>query len=205
MLAVLTATTIALGLPAGTRLPGGEPERPPVSTISHPTPPSRDASIAPSPDSTQPDVVHPTSITIPFLDVRADVIPVGISDNAEMEVPADIRDVGWYLPTAPLSLTSGSTVLVGHRDGKNDPNGVFRHLDDLDPGHRVFITDSQGTTREFRVRSVTSVTDADFTRKAPQLFVSDGPPRVILLTCGGAYVRDKGGYQSTIVVIAAPQ
>ena len=205
VLAALAATTIALGLLAGTRLPGEGPERPvttapPLSSTPAPPEPPTPLALAPAPAP-----VVPAEVSIPHLGINADVIPVGITADAEMQVPEDIRDIGWYVPTAPESFDAGSTVLVGHRDGATDPNGVFRKLGTLDPGRRIRITDSRGQAHVYRVRSVTSVPDAEFTRRARELFVSEGDPRLVLLTCGGAYVRAKGGYQSTVIVIATPE
>lgn len=202
VLAVLAAITIALGLPAGTRLPGGEPERP---FAPAPTSVSAPAASAASPIPSAPEQpIVPARVSIPHLDIDADVIPVGITADAAMEVPTDIRDVGWYTPTAPGSFETGSTVLVGHRDGVGDPNGVFRYLEGLEPGRRVRITDTLGATYDFRVQSTISVPDNEFSLKAPALFTSEGPARLVLLTCGGEYVRSMGGYQSTVIVIATP-
>jgi hypothetical protein len=55
------------------------------------------------------------------------------------------------------------------------------------------------------VESVTALPDAEFTDRARELFLSEGVSRLVLLTCGGEYVRDEGGYQSTIVVVATPK
>lgn len=209
------AVTIALGLPAGTRLPGGgsewplhsgresssteTPSRSPIAPIPRASPPP-----SPIPDATAVDPIVPVRLRIPSLDVTAEIIPVGIEASREMEVPADIHDVGWYVPTAPGTFDFGSTVLVGHRDGASDPNGVFRELGTLDVGNTLRVVDASGGKHDFRVESVTSMADATFTKRAPQLFVSFGHPRLILLTCGGTYIRDQGGYQSTVVVIATP-
>ena len=36
------------------------------------------------------------------------------------------------------------------------------------------------------------------------LFARTGPGRLQIVTCGGSYLPDKGGYQENIVVTAAP-
>ena len=35
-----------------------------------------------------------------------------------------------------------------------------------------------------------------------ELFAIDGPPRLTLISCGGYYDKDNGGYQENIVVTA---
>lgn len=199
VLAAVVATTIALGLPAGTRLPGGESERPVVFDYIAPAPTS---AATPAPREAGP---VPVRLTIPHIDVTAEIIPVGLEPNSVMEVPPDIRDVGWYFPTAPLTLDSGSTVLVGHRDGTRDPNGVFRNLEELEPGRVIRVMDSTGALHAFRVESVTALPDAVFAERASEFFLSSGGSRLVLLTCGGEYVRDADGYQSTVVVVATPK
>ena len=37
------------------------------------------------------------------------------------------------------------------------------------------------------------------------LFARTGPGRLQIVTCGGSYLPDKGGYQENIVVTAAPR
>jgi hypothetical protein len=37
-----------------------------------------------------------------------------------------------------------------------------------------------------------------------RLFDQSGPPRVVLVTCGGEYRRDAGGWDSNVVVTFTP-
>jgi hypothetical protein len=37
-----------------------------------------------------------------------------------------------------------------------------------------------------------------------ELFAVDGPPRLTLISCGGYYDKDNGGYQDNVVVTAVP-
>jgi hypothetical protein len=37
-----------------------------------------------------------------------------------------------------------------------------------------------------------------------RLFAREGPPRLVLVTCGGEFVPERGGYESNVVVVAEP-
>lgn len=144
----------------------------------------------------------PTRISIPALDVDADVLQVGMADDITMEVPEDISIVGWFMHSAFPGADEGSSVFVGHRDGRKDPNGVFRHLEQLDRGDLLVVWDESGQRRTYRVHSNELVSRTEFPQRAPDLFQLHGTQRIVLLTCGGSYDRAAGGYQANVVVTA---
>ena len=93
-------------------------------------------------------------------------------------------------------------MLVAHRDGVTQGKGVFYSLGALEVGDRVNVTDKAGRTLEYRVAAREYIR-----RKAlpmEELFAIDGPPRLTLISCGGAYVKSQGGYQDNIVITATP-
>ena len=55
----------------------------------------------------------------------------------------------------------------------------------------------------FEVRSVRVISK----RALPlnEIFDRDGPPRLRIVSCGGAYLPAQGGYQDNIVVTAVPR
>ena len=146
----------------------------------------------------------PRTIEIPDIDVEADITRVGMADEVTMEVPRDIRRVGWFQHSMPISRDRGSTVLVGHRDGRADPNGVFRNLEQLERGDRLQVFDDRGRRWQYRVHSIELLSHTVFAHRARELFSQFGVTRLILLTCGGEYVRADGGYQANVVVTALP-
>lgn len=146
----------------------------------------------------------PRSIAIPEIDVDADVARVGMADEVTMEIPSDIRTVGWFRLSQPLGRERGATVLVGHRDGRRDPDGVFRHLEDLDRGDQLLVWDDRGRRWQYQVHSIETLSHDRLAQRARELFSQFGVPRLILLSCGGDYVKTRGGYQANIVVTALP-
>ncbi len=169
------------------------PTLPPAS----PTP-----SASPSPSQTLYPV--PTKVRIPALDVNTKVVRVGLDKHQNMEIPEDIRIVGWYDLGVPPGADSGSAVLVAHRDGTVQGKGVFYSIGNLRPGNRIEVARADGSTLKYEVVSAELINKTGFTKEAPELFAVDGPHRLTLISCGGYYDRDNGGYQANVIVTALP-
>jgi len=142
---------------------------------------------------------EPTGLSIDALDVAgAPVRAVGVEDDGEMQIPG-VREVGWYRfgarPGEP-----GSTVLAAHiaYDGVD---GVFRHLDDLGPGDTVQVGMSDGSSVGYVVTDVTQVPKAEL---PADVWARDGEPRLVLITCGGAFDSAAGHYRDNVVASARP-
>ena len=147
-------------------------------------------------------VYAPALIQIPALDVTAPVMPVGLDAAQAIQIPEDIGSVGWYsLGVAPGSRV-GSAVIVGHRDGRVAGHGALYDLARLEPGNRILVVDTAG--RELRFAVVAREVVAKSLLPADDLFAVDGPARLTLITCGGTYDRDRGGYQANVIVTAVP-
>lgn len=195
----LSALGLVLGFLIGPLPTGQEPEAP-ASVLLTGDPPGRQVSLpdrVPYADSPQP--VH---LDIPALEVSARIQPVGMTDAVTMQVPSDISVVGWFhLGVLPVA-EAGHTVLVGHRDGESDPNGVFRNLGRVRPGDELTVRDQSGRLLHYQVREIDVLGDRQFARRAPWVFRTDGPHRLVLITCGGTFDEARGGYQANVVVVA---
>ncbi len=172
---------------------------PTPSVSSAPTP-------SPTPSPTEPAdpvmVAAPVRVAIPALDVNTKIFPVGLDKNKAIEIPEDIRYVGWYELGVPPGVDRGSAVLVAHRDGREQGRGVFYFLGDLDVGDKVVVKTSAGEELPYKVVSRESIRK----KRLPyeELFAVDGDPRLTLISCGGFYDPDNGGYQDNVVVTAVP-
>lgn len=199
--ASLLALILVLWFPAGDSHTGRElGDRSSVPALEpfiakDPTPVAASPSPAASPHL-------PVHLRIPSLDIDGPVRPVGMSDATTMEVPEDISVIGWFDRSSTPIAESGHTVVVGHRDGATDPNGVFRRLGDIQEGSAITIRDGTGRRIDYQVTHVDVLHDEVFAQTAPEIFRKDGPHRLVLLTCGGSYDADKGGYQANVVVMA---
>lgn len=145
----------------------------------------------------------PVRIRVPDAGVDAPVVITGVDERGGMAVPENIRTVGWYRFGAGPGAPAGSAVLAGHVDDRIQGRGAFYRLADLPAGSPVEITLADGTVVVYRVGAVERVPKTGL--PADRLFARDGPPRLALITCGGAFDRAKGGYTDNVVVTAAPE
>jgi sortase (surface protein transpeptidase) len=144
----------------------------------------------------------PALLTIPVLQVQAAVVPVGVTGGI-LDVPAGPAQVGWWSASALAGSTTGSVVIDGHVDSAATGPGALFHLTDLSAGDRLVVTTTSGARRSYvvtgrRVYPKTGGLPAD-------LFAIDGPPRLVLITCGGPFDRAAGSYLDNIVVFAEPE
>ena len=179
----------------------GDRHSPAASASATPTPGpgiTKDPRPVPVPVPT----ADPVRLRIPDLGIEANVIPVGVDSSNAMEIPEDIMEVGWYRFGPAPGGSSGSAVLVAHRDGRVQGHGVFYSLGALNLDDPIFVTDDTGKRLEYRVIARESIPK----KKLPidDVFATDGSPRLTLITCGGYYDRSNGGYQDNVVVTAVP-
>jgi hypothetical protein len=144
----------------------------------------------------------PVRIRVADAGVDALVVVTGVDERGDMAVPEDIRTVGWYRFGAGPGAAAGSAVLAGHVDDRIQGRGAFYRLADLPPGSPVEVTLADGTELTYRVSAVERVPKTVL--PADRLFARDGPPQLALITCGGDFDREKGGYTDNVVVTAAP-
>jgi hypothetical protein len=150
----------------------------------------------------EPLRIRPVRITVDAVDIDSSVRPVGVAKDGQMELPPDPRVLGWYrFGPAPGAATVGSAVLAGHLDSKRYGLGPLVRLREVEPGDLVEVTSSDGSTTTYRVEGVTRF---DQQALPAELFARSGEPRLRLITCGGDYDVDAGGYQQNLVVTAVP-
>jgi sortase (surface protein transpeptidase) len=144
----------------------------------------------------------PERITIPDIDVRSTVQPVGTVDRV-LQIPPKPWEVGWWEAGVGQGSDHGTTVLVAHLDSRTYGVGPFARAKDLRVGADMTLRDEPGDAQRYRVSAV----DTYLKQGLPyeELFAQTGPPRVVLVTCGGQYDRDAGGWDSNVVVTFTPE
>lgn len=174
---------------------------------------ARDVSVRPSDDLLVKDNAIPVRLVISSIGVDASVEAVGLeptetisktSNNtsaSESTVAVPGRtEAGWYSYGSSPGQ-SGATVLAGHVDFGGE-RGVFWDLDELESGTVIEVHLSDGSIAKYRTMRGT-----DFSRDnlpSAELFRETGAPALHLITCGGAFNRNLGRYESNYVVTAAP-
>lgn len=143
----------------------------------------------------------PALLTIPSIDVSSQVEPVGTVDRV-LQIPPEPWVVGWWEAGVGQGSDHGTTVLVAHLDSHTYGAGPFVRATDLEPGDRMTLRNSDGVPQRYRVAAV----DTYLKQALPyqRIFAQTGPPRVVLVTCGGDYHADAGGWDSNVVVTFTP-
>jgi len=124
-----------------------------------------------------------------------------VDDAGLMEVPEDVRTIGWYRHGAGPG-EDGSAVLSGHVDDRVQGRGAFYELATTSTGDTVEVDTGDGRTLAYRVDSVRNFGKEELPLE--EVFQRSGPPRLVLITCGGEFDRATGHYVDNIVVTAVP-
>ncbi|CAN5505877.1 hypothetical protein BH10ACT1_BH10ACT1_11650 [soil metagenome] len=152
----------------------------------------------PSPTSTAPTGIEPTRLRVPSLGIDAPIVPVGLAPDRQMEIPP-ATDVGWYR-LGPRPGDAGSAVLAAHVD-YGGRRGAFFDLAGIPVGGEVLVDGPDGT-RRFVVTIREQVAKAEV--HLERYFTAEGPERLTLITCGGAFSRSAGHYQDNLIITATP-
>lgn len=172
---------------------------PELPEITRPTASAADASSA-SNDVLQAEptpVAEPVSVQAPDAGIDTTLIPVGLDQDGEMELP-DPGTGAWY-DLGPRPGEPGPAVVIGHVDSADGPD-VFYGLSSLEAGDPVVVTDAGGERYEFTVESL-EVVEKD-ALPYEHIWAESSEPLLRLITCGGEYEPDNGGYQHNVVVYA---
>jgi LPXTG-site transpeptidase (sortase) family protein len=170
-----------------------------------PTAPSSTTGTATTPKPTTTyarKVASPRRLEIPSLGIDTKIYQVGLDKRRNVVIPEDINKVGWYRLGVPPGVDRGSAVIVGHRDGSGGRKGAFYTLGTMRPGQIVTIQTSSKKALKYRVISTRSILKKGL--PYDKYFTVTGKPKLVLISCGGYYDRNNGGYQDNIIVVAEP-
>ena len=141
----------------------------------------------------------PARIDIDALQVDVPVVPVGVQDDGQLEIP-DETEVGWYeLGARPGE--PGATVLAAHVNWHH-VDGPFVRLRQLDPGALVTLTLADGTTRTYEV--IERQQYDKLMLPTERIWTRTGAETLVLITCGGSFNAQIRHYRDNIVVYAVP-
>ena len=181
----------------------------PVSTPTATPSPRRSATLPDIPvrDATAPiapdPVVAPVAVALPTLGVDLPVLPVGVTADGQMQVPAQAEQAGWYEYGPAPGSAQGSAVIAAHVDSVASRGlGPFARLKDLAVGDAVTVRLADGSTVTYAVERVDSMPKTDVVWH--DVFTSDGPPRLVLITCGGRWQPAVRHYANNIMVQLTP-
>ena len=169
--------------------------RAPVPAVAAPAVTARPA----APSAVVP-VVPPVRLQLAGVDAPLD--PVGVEPDGAMTLPEDVDRVGWYRFGPAPGDDEGTAVLAGHVDDAEQGLGALAPLREAEVGAEVRVTDASGAVTSWRVVSRELIEKRAVPLDA--LFQRTGPPRLVLLTCGGEFLPELRSYTDNVVVVAEP-
>lgn len=138
------------------------------------------------------------SLEAPTIGVDAELVAVGFVESGryagQMEVPTDVQEIGWYEYGGFFG--EGNTVLAGHISRPSE-RGVFYDLKDLELGDPVTVT-SMFASMTYTVTRVAAYPKTEF--PAEEVFIGDGTPALVLVTCGGVFDQGASSYVDNVIV-----
>jgi hypothetical protein len=144
----------------------------------------------------------PARVQLTAVGLDAPVASVGI-DTAinELGVPSNIHRTGWWRDGAAPGSRSGVILIAGHVDSATAGPGAFVSVHRAKPGDRVQVTTENGRTFTYRVVSVRNYPKPQL---PTDIYSLRGPPRLVLVTCGGPFDTRIRHYRDNVVLTAVP-
>jgi hypothetical protein len=143
----------------------------------------------------------PTHVRLPS-GTSVDVDAVSTTSDGLLDVPDDIRTVGWWRGGSRIGDPFGSTLIAAHIDSRTQGLGPYAELLRVERGARIVVR-SRHLVQRFAVTSL-RVFPRTSLAKTTDLFSPSGPRRLTMVTCAGPYDAAQGGYQNLAVVTARP-
>jgi len=137
----------------------------------------------------------PVKLEFERTQITVNILPVELDPTGRMNVRDGLENVSWYKKSA-IPGNQGNAIIAGHRDWKGEL-GPFQSLEDIQMKEKIIIQYKNQEIRRFQVaeKQVYSVNDVPVSVMNVQMGT-----RVTLITCTGKFIREKGGYQSRIIV-----
>ena len=189
---VAADTGSVLGLPAAA---DPDPRRAVTTTTAQATTPTPQTSTAPAPG------FPPERLLVAGVDVDAPLVSTLVDTDGAFVPPDDPEQLAWWRGVRP-GEGAGSVVVAGHIDSRRFGQGPLARVVELEPGDRAVLTGPGGARAEYLVRGVQTFPKESF--PASELFGTGGPERLVLVTCGGTFDRESGGWDSNVVAVLDP-
>ena len=145
----------------------------------------------------------PARLRLPRLGIDAPVVAVTVDADGLLAVPQDSHRLGWWRGGATPGDAQGSIVIDGHVDSAISGPGALFRLGDSRPGDDVVLTDHRGHSTTYAVVGLRRYAKA--TLPVADVFARDVEPRLVLVTCGGAFDPASRHYADNVVAYAVPR
>lgn len=194
-----TGATGPRSLVAAPLLPVQSTGRPATSVDGSPTAPVPSARVGRG--TAAGDPFRPAQLILPGGAV-APVRSSGLHPDGSLVIPDDPAIVGWWSGGALAGDAFGSIVIAGHVDSARFGLGAMAQLRTLKTGQIVELRSGNRRVR-YQVTTRTSLPQAELAART-DAFRQDIPPRLVLITCGGAFDPVRHRYQDNLIIYARP-
>lgn len=141
---------------------------------------------------------EPARVSAPSIGLDEPLIPLDVTADGTMAVPADYDRAGWFVGGGRPG-GRGPTVIAGHVDSLSGP-AVFARLRELAVGAGVSVTGVDGSVTDYVVTEVIDVPKAAF--PTARVFGALPHDELRLVTCSGYFDRAAASYEDNRVVFA---
>lgn len=142
----------------------------------------------------------PQGLALPSLRADAPILPIGVLPGGSLALPDDPHVLGWWQDGARPASGQGTVVIGGHVDTAADGPGALFELRKLRPGDPVALS----TDRGVRIYVIVAVRSYPKAALPAEVFARSGQPRLVIITCGGAFDKVTRQYADNIVAYAVP-
>ncbi len=196
-LAVGAGTVLAHHHPASRAFVVASAGRIPAPGLGQPAPAADRPAVSTQPRNVPPRGGSPTRLAIATVALNAPVVPVQV-DNAALGVPDNVHTLGWWSGGRAPGDPHGTVVIDGHVDGARQGLGALAAVSRLTLGAAIEVT----TTRGVLTYQVQAIRAYSKNTLPADVFNPRGPPRLVLITCGGTFDAATGHYRDNIVIYA---
>ncbi|WP_156993128.1 class F sortase [Pseudonocardia acaciae] len=172
----------------------------PAALAVSPAVPPAERRAEPPAVSSPPPVAEPTRLSLPALGVDAPVVGVTVGTDGQLGVPDNPAVLGWWRGGAWPAAPRGTVVLDGHVDTREAGPGALFRIASVSPGATVSLRTADGAANYV----VQAVRHYPKSALPAEVFDTTGNPRLVLISCGGAFDHATRQYKDNVVVYATP-
>lgn len=164
-------------------------------------PPADASPVSSAPAVPAPKGFVPQRLLVESLSIDAPLVTTVIDADDALVPPQDPAQLAWWRGVRP-GEGAGSVLVAGHLDARRYGQGPLARIVRLDRGDRAVLTGPGGVRATYVFRGVETF-DKD-ALPAAELFSTGGAERLVLVTCGGTYDRDRRSWDSNVVAVLDP-
>ncbi len=140
----------------------------------------------------------PSRLIIPDIGVNAFMESRGLTKDNAVDVPKSLWNVSWFNKSSKPG-SPGPAMIVGHYSSYG--RAVFANIHKLKPGQKIIVRDDSNQVFSYAVKSIDSYPQAQVPM-AELLGDKQSKPRLVLITCGGQYIKGAHDFTNRTVIRA---